>query len=64
VEGFKPQTNIMINNNKELVTDKKEIAEMFKTHFENLLNRPESISVEREGIMITVESNIVEPTRE
>jgi len=54
----------MINYNKELVTDKKEIAEMFKTNFENLLNRPESISDEREDIMITVEPNIVEPTRE
>jgi len=37
-QGFKPQTNIMINNNKELVPDENEIAEMFKTHFENLLN--------------------------
>lgn len=37
---------------------------MFKTHFENLLNRPESISDEREDIMIIVEPNIVEPTRE
>jgi hypothetical protein len=63
-QGFKPQTNMMINDNKELVTDKKEIAEMFKTHFENLLNRPESISDEREDIMITEEPNIVEPTRE
>lgn len=63
-QGFKPQTNMMINDNKELVTDKKEIAEMFKTHFENLLNRPESISDEREDIMITVEPNIEEPTRE
>lgn len=53
-QGFKPQTNMMIKDNKELVTDKKEIAEMFKTHFENLLNRPESISDEREDIMITV----------
>jgi len=32
---------------------------MFKTHFENLQNRPESISDETEDIMITVK-----PTRE
>uniref|UniRef100_A0A2S2QJI6 Uncharacterized protein n=1 Tax=Sipha flava TaxID=143950 RepID=A0A2S2QJI6_9HEMI len=63
-QGFKPQTNMMINDNTELVTDKKEIAEIFKTHFENFLNRPKSISDEREDIMITVEPNIVEPIRE
>lgn len=37
---------------------------MFKTHFEHFLNRPESISDEREDVMITVEPKIVEPTRE
>jgi len=54
----------MINDNKELITDKKEISKIFKTHFENLLNRPESIPDKREDIMITIEPNIVEPTRE
>lgn len=37
---------------------------MFKTHFENLLNIPESISDEREKIMTTLEPKIVETTRE
>jgi len=37
---------------------------MFKTHFENLINRPESLSDERKEIMTTVEPKIVEPSRE
>jgi hypothetical protein len=63
-QGSKPQTSMMINDNKELITDKKEIAEMFKTHFKNLLNSPESISDEREDIMTTVEPRILKSTRE
>jgi len=57
--GFKPQTNMVINDKKELITDKKEIAEMFKTHFENLLNIPDSISNERENIMYIAKPKIV-----
>ena len=63
-QGFKPQTNMIKNDNKELVIDKKEIEKTFKTHFKNLLNKPESISDERKDIMITVEPKIIEPTRE
>lgn len=64
MEGFKPQTNIVLKDNKELVTDKKEIVEIFKTHFENLLNRPDSISNERENIIYTDEPKIVESIQE
>lgn len=55
----------MVNDNKEFVTDKKEIAKVFKTHFENLLNRSDSISNVRENRMqYTAEPKIVEPVRE
>lgn len=37
---------------------------MFKTEFENLLNRPESISDGRENIKFTIEPKIVELIRE
>jgi len=52
-EVFKPQTNMMINETKEIVTDQKEIVEMFKTNVENFLNIPECMPDDREDIMIT-----------
>lgn len=55
----------MVNDNKEFVTDKKEIAKVFKTHFENLLSRSDSISNVRENRMqYTAEPKIVKPVRE
>lgn len=37
----------MVNDNKEFVIDKKK-QEIFNSHFENLLNRPDSTSNEIE----------------
>lgn len=63
-QEFKPQINIVINVNKELVTGKKEIAEIFQAHFKNLLNKPDGILNEREyNIMCTAKPKIVKPTR-
>lgn len=67
-QGFKPQTDMMVNDNKELVIDKKEIvlriAERLKSPFENLLNILDSMLNERGNLMYTTEPIIVVSTRE
>jgi len=63
-EGFKPQVKILLNEKGGLVTDKIEMVEMFKKHFETLLNRQGQGSTNEDMAYHTVEPDIGEPKQE
>lgn len=58
-EGFKPQVKMLLNEKGELVTNKKDSVELFKKHFEILLNRQGS--ADEDMTYHTVEPDIGEP---
>lgn len=61
IKGFKPQVKILLNENGELVTGKREIVELFKKHFESLMNRQGQGSTSKDMMYHTVEPDIGKP---
>jgi hypothetical protein len=38
--GFKPQTRILVDGTRTMITEEKLVINQFKEHFKDLLNRP------------------------
>jgi len=58
-EGFKPQVKLLLNEKGELVTDKREIVQLFRKYLEILLNRQRQDSSNEDNMTYhTVEPDI------